>query len=248
MAVCEDNKGIMTGRAITLELADGCADTVPVGAEWQYLGPMTSKDLDFSPSTVTSEADDSGGYVVSLVTTSDLTISGEGEVRENDKSDEYGIHRLINYYNTEVKARRQPTVWVRRTMGATVITMYAVLTVLSTSGGTNDIVTFSVEFHPADSDTVSVESVIDLTASIPATATAATGATLTIGPAVVNGGIAPYTYVWKKGGVIVSGQTAATFSKTNAVSGDAGTYIVEVTDAATTPDIAASNGCVVTIS
>jgi hypothetical protein len=39
---------------------------------------------------------------------------------------------------------------------------------------------------------------------------------------VVQGGTAPYTYVWKKGTSTVSGQTSATFTKASAVSGDAG--------------------------
>lgn len=256
MAICQNDTGTMTGRAITLELADGCADTVPQESEWKYLGPMTSKDMDFSPSTVTSEADDSGGYVVSLVTTSDLTLSGEGEVRSGDKADEYGIHRLIAYYNREVKARRQPTVWVRRTMGETVVTMYATLTALSTSGGTNDIVTFSVEFHPADSDTVMITGANELvfTTDLPTTKSVVVGSNAVFGPVVVSGGIPPYSYQWYYEGVAISSAvnaTAVTDTLTNtAVSGSsAGDYYVIVSDSSSPdPETGKSNECKLSIS
>jgi hypothetical protein len=52
---------------------------------------------------------------------------------------------------------------------------------------------------------------------------------------VVEGGTSPYTYVWKKDGTVVSGQTTATFNKASAVSGDAGVYTCEVTDSSATP-------------
>lgn len=250
MANCPNDNTQIVGKVSRLYLADGCADTEPLEAEWKLLGPMTSKGLDFSPNTVTSDADDAGGFVVSLVTNSDLTISGEGEVRARDKADEYGIHRLIQMYVTEQKAMRQPTVWVRIVTGQTVVTMYGVLTALSYDAGTNDIITFSVEFHPADSDTVDVMSLADLTLTtdLSPTQSVATGATLTLGPVVPAGGVAPYTYVWKKGSTVISGATTATYTKATAASGDAGTYTVTVTDSATVPDSVVSTPCVVTIT
>ncbi len=250
MAECANDNGTLVGRYSRLYLADGCPDTEPTEEEWKLLGPMTSKGVDFSPNTVTSDADDTGGFVVSLVTNSDLTISGEGEVRARDKADEYGIHHLIQVYVTEQKAMRQPTMWVRLVTGQTVITMYGVLTALSYDAGTNDIITFSVEFHPADSDTVDVMSLADLTLTtdLPSTQSVATGATLTLGPVVAAGGTAPYTYVWKKGSTVISGATTATYTKATAAAGDAGTYTVTVTDSSTVADTVVSTPCVVTVT
>lgn len=250
MAICPDDTGTLIGRYARLYLADGCADTEPAEDDWKLLGPLTSKSVDFSPNTVTSDADDTGGFVVSLVTNSDLTISGEGEVRRSDKADEYGIHHLINMYVTEQKAMRQPTLWVRLVTGATVITMYGVLTALSWDAGTSDIITFSVEFHPADSDTVDVMSLEDLTLStdLNPTLSVANGATLTLGPVVPAGGTAPYTYVWKKGSGVLTGETSATYTKASAGAGDSGTYTVTVTDSSTVPDSVVSTPCVVTVA
>lgn len=160
MAICPNDTIKLIGRQATLELADGCADTPPTEAEWKYAGALTSKGIDFSPNTVTSEADDQGGFQESLVTNSDFTISAEGEVRTKDRSDEYGFGRMVLYYSTELKARRQPTVWVRLGFGPVTLTMYATITALSGDAGTNDIVTFSMELHPADSNTVTIEEAV----------------------------------------------------------------------------------------
>lgn len=157
MAICPNDTILLVGRSATLELADGCADTPPTEAEWKYAGALTSKGIDFSPNTVTSEADTSGGFQESLVTNSDFTITAEGEVRTKDRSDEYGFGRMVLYYSTELKARRQPTLWVRLGFGPVTLVMYATITALSGDAGTNDIVTFSAEFHPADSTTVTIE-------------------------------------------------------------------------------------------
>lgn len=67
--------------------------------------------------------------------------------------------------------------------------------------------------------------------SIPATATAAAGATLTIN-ATVSGGLTPLTYQWKKDGVNISGATSKNFTKATAAAGDSGSYTLTVTDAA----------------
>lgn len=250
MAICANDNGIITGRQSLIELADGCWDAVPVEEDWKFFAPMTSKGVDFSPSTTTSEADDGDGFVATLVTTADLTISGDFEVRKADKADEYGVHNLIKYFVTEVKARRQPSLWVRQTTGNTVVVAYCNITALSYDGGTNDIITGSVEFKPYDGSTVDVSSIEDLTLTtdISKTKSVATGDTLTLGPVVAAGGVEPYTYQWYKGTTPISSATTNTFTKGTAAAGDAGTYFCRVMDSATSPDYVDSTKCIVTVT
>lgn len=241
--------GAMTGRMSNLTLAYGCADVVPDAEDFKFFGTTTSRGTDFSPSTVTSDADNGSGYVETLVTTADLTISVDYEVNLADGSDEIGFHSLVAYFNKELQARRQPSIWVRRNVGATVITAYMNITSLSESGGTNDLITGSMEFKPAKGSTVDVMSILDLTLTtdVPATLSVASGAALTIPAVIPVGGVAPYTYQWRKGGAVIAGATNASYTKTGAAAADAGTYTVTVTDSATIPDFVVSRDCVVTV-
>ena len=85
----------------------------------------------------------------------------------------------------------------------------------------------------------------ELTTSVPASLTVAEAALLEI-RADVEGGVAPYTYVWKKGGSVVAGQTGSKLSIKSAATGDAGSYTVTVTDDGGTS--VTSNACVVAVT
>lgn len=218
MAICQTDNSKLFGRAIVLEVADGCADTVPLESEWKALAAGTSKGFDFSPNTVTSDADDTKGYVENIVTNSDFTISFEGEVCKNDKLDQYGIGNFIKYYNTEIKAARQPTLWVRMEYGPVTFVGYMVITALSSDGGTNDIVTFTTEFKVADADTVQVNDTTDdvPVASVtvtPATSTGAVGATVQLTANVLPSDATNKAGVWSS-----SDATKATVNASGLVS------------------------------
>jgi len=89
MADCQNSNERLFGGAVVLEVADGCSDVLPQESEWKALAAGTSKGWDFSPNTVTSDADDGGGFVESIITNSDFTMSFEGEVRKKGKLDQY---------------------------------------------------------------------------------------------------------------------------------------------------------------
>ncbi|WJJ59423.1 fibritin protein [Salmonella phage ST44] len=238
MAICANEKGVLVGRMTRLFLAEGCGDAVPKAEDWKYLGSTTSKGVDYSPQTTTSEADTAGGFVSTLVTSSDMTISAEVEIRKNDPSDEFGFHRLVEIYTTELKARRQPSLWVRQVTGATIVTAYCNITSISYEGGTNDIVTGSLEFKVYDSDSVTVESLEPLKFTTDLNSTATTSDTLTV---VVEGGVSPYKYAWRKDGAVLSDKSKATLENPTT-----GVYTVTVTDSSTDPEIIISKACTVT--
>ncbi|HCR9747862.1 TPA: hypothetical protein OPR08_000032 [Citrobacter koseri] len=249
MANCQNSNERLFGGAVVLEVADGCPDAKPQEADWKSLAAGTSKGFDFNPNTVTSDADDGGGYVETIITNSDFTISFEGEVRKKDKLDQYGVGRFIEYFAGELKAKRQPGIWVRMDYGPVEFIGYMNITALSSDGGTNDIVTFSTEFKVGDASTIEVVAADALvfTTDLTATKSVETGSALTMTVAV-DGGTAPYTYVWKKDGSVVSGQTAATFNEASAASGDEGVYICEVTDSSLPAQTVTSTACTVTVS
>lgn len=183
MANCQNSNERLFGGAVVLEVADGCPDVKPLESEWMALAAGTSKGFDFNPNSVTSDADDGGGYVETIITNSDFTLSFEGEVRKKDKLDQYGVGKFIKYFADELKAKRQPGSWVRMDYGPVEFVGYMNITALSSDGGTNDIVTFSTEFKVGDATTIEVNeltavAVTGVTVS-PATSTGAAGGTST---------------------------------------------------------------------
>ncbi|MGX8939431.1 immunoglobulin domain-containing protein [Symbiopectobacterium sp. Eva_TO] len=115
------------------------------------------------------------------------------------------------------------------------------------SSGTNGVVAATFSLRLKGKPTNIVPTPLALTTNLPATKSATAGSALTLTVAA-SGGITPYTYKWKKGGTVVSSQTAATFNKASAVAGDAGVYTCEVTDSALSPVTLTSASCTVTIS
>ncbi|EOX4270037.1 Ig domain-containing protein [Citrobacter freundii] len=217
-ANCPTDNTKLFGRAIVLEVADGCADTLPLESEWMALAAGTSKGFDFSPNSVTSDADDTKGYVENIVTNADFTISFEGEVRRNDKLDQYGVGRLIKYFNTEIQAARQPTLWVRMEFGPVTFIGYMLINALSSDGGTNDIITFSTEFKVAAADTIQVidtEDNVDV-ASVsvtPSTSSGAVGTTVQLTANILPADATDKTGVWSS-----SDQTKATVNSSGLVT------------------------------
>lgn len=81
-----------------------------------------------------------------------------------------GVGKFIKYFADELKAKRQPGIWVRMDYGPVEFIGYMNITALSSDGGTNDIVTFSTEFKVGDASTIEVNEI---------TAVAVTGVTVT---------------------------------------------------------------------
>lgn len=229
-ANCPSDNTALFGRAIVLEVADGCADVVPQESEWKALAAGTSKGFDLSPNSVSSDADDTKGYVENIVTNADLTISFEGEVRRNDKLDQYGVFRLIKYFNTEIQAARQPTLWVRMEFGAVTFQGYMLINALSSDGGSNDIITFSTEFKVADASTIQVLDTDDSTPATGATVTPATTSLAVGATRQLTGTVLPADATDKSGTWSTSDATKATVSSTGLVTGvAAGTATITFT-------------------
>ncbi|MEQ9886194.1 Ig-like domain-containing protein [Pectobacterium zantedeschiae] len=235
MANCQTNNSKLFGRAIVLEVADGCADALPQESEWKALAAGTSKGFDFSPNSVTSDADDTKGYVESIVTNADFTISFEGEVRKNDKLDQYGVGRLIKYFNNEIQAARQPTLWVRMEFGPITFVGYMLINALSSDGGTNDIITFSTEFKVAAADTIQV---LDTDADIPVT-----GVTITPTSASVAAGASTTFAV----NVTPTDATEKTFAVASSVPARATATISGNTVTVSAPSGATAGGANITV-
>jgi len=165
MQGCSTNNGQLIGRAKTLELAYGCPDQVPAESAWGLLGLPTSATWDMSPEALTSDADN-GGFSANMIASLDPTYSIEGEVRVNDRTDEFGIQQLLKYVVDEIRARRQPTVWMRFRWGDYYHIGYMVISGISDGGGVKEIVTYSLELKINEGNTFQI---IEADGDIPVT-------------------------------------------------------------------------------
>ncbi|HEJ7514675.1 TPA: Ig domain-containing protein [Klebsiella oxytoca] len=154
MQGCSNNEQLI-GRAKTLELAYGCSDQMPAEGDWKLMGLPTSATWDMSPEALKSDADN-GGFSSNLIASLDPTYSIEGEVRVQDRTDEFGIQQFVKYIADEIRARRQPAVWMRFHWGDFYHIGYMVPTGASDGGGVKEIVTYSFEFKLADGNTFQI--------------------------------------------------------------------------------------------
>lgn len=157
MAECQNDYGKLIGRVAILRIAEGCPDVVPEQSEFVRMGALTTKSIDYSMNTVTSEADDTKGLVENLVTNMDLTISFDGEWRKRDKVTDFGPIKMSKQLLIETKAGRQPTYWVQFDFtGEDTVVLQGYMAATSWSGefGASEISTYSGEFKVADADTV----------------------------------------------------------------------------------------------
>ncbi|BBC78246.1 tail protein [Escherichia phage EcS1] len=116
----------------------------------------------------------------------------------------------------------------------------------STTAGTYTVEVTDAASHKITSAScvVTVVPALSLSTDLSATKSVVSGKTLTLTIVAANGKT-PYTYQWKRAGVEIPSETAATFTK-SASPADAGTYTCEVTD--DNNDKITSNTCVVTVS
>lgn len=200
MQGCPSSFDRLIGRAKTLELAYGCPDTRPAEEDWKLMGLPTSATWDLSPDSLTSDADD-GGFTASIISGLDPTYSIEGEVRTNDRTDEFGVQQFVKYIVDEVKARRQPTVWMRFHWGNYYHIGYMVPSGASDGGGVKEITTYSFEFKLSDGTTFEIEpdgSIVAVSGVVtaPATTSVAVGATRQLTATVSPSDASNKTGIW----------------------------------------------------
>lgn len=217
MQGCTSSFDRLIGRAKTLELAYGCPEVRPSESDWKLLGLPTSATWNLNPESLTSNAD-TGGFTATMIASLDPTYSLEGEVRVNDRTDEFGIQQFTKYVVDEVRARRQPTVWMRFHWGNSYHIGYMVASGLSDGGGVKEIVTYSLELKLNEGTTFEIEPDED---NVPATGVTVTPATtsLVVGASrQLTGAVQPSDATNKSGTWTSSDATKATVSNAGLVT------------------------------
>ncbi|MFP1868683.1 Ig-like domain-containing protein [Lonsdalea quercina] len=231
MKGCTSSFDRLIGRAKTLELAYGCPGTRPAESDWKLLGLPTSATWDFNPESLTSDADD-GGFTSTMIASLDPAYSVEGEVRVNDRTDEFGIQQFTKYIVDEIRERRQPTVWMRFHWGDYYHIGYMVASGASDGGAVKEIVTYSLELKLNEGSTFVIEpdeSIVSVTGVTvaPSTVSVAEGATTQLTATVAPADASNTSVTWS-----TSNASVATVSGAGVVTGVAeGTATITATTA-----------------
>lgn len=152
MADC-DNAGKYIGQRVLVEVdLVNCSNTYPLEADWKKIGPLTSKDIDFSATTVESTADDvSGGFVETYVTFQQASFSFSGEQKEAWTAEEI-LQDMILFRATQLAAAKQPGMWLRVTTPSMTYTFWVIFTNYSEANPSDALSTFSVSFNATGSE------------------------------------------------------------------------------------------------
>lgn len=136
-----------TGKESTLEYAFGCGDTLPLEADWKFVGAIRGMEKSVEWDTVDGTADDTAGAVrENLATYKAITVSADG-VSVIDDGDKYNQQLLADHVFDPVGG--QPNVWVRYTRRDRTFVGYMMVSSWTESDPYDDVSTYSFEASSA---------------------------------------------------------------------------------------------------
>jgi predicted secreted protein len=150
MAGCESSAFV--GRETTLEFSIGCSDSLPLEADWKFIGALRSNSLGTEYDTVDATADDSKNQLREMLATfKTVTISTDGVARRKDTATVNQV-ALLKHYLNPVATNGQPVVWLRRTDPRLTIVAYYLMSTYDLEAPYDEVSTFSIEASTTASD------------------------------------------------------------------------------------------------
>lgn len=145
---CETNKYV--GRVVMLRYAIGCGDTRPSAGDWKKIGGLRAKEFSLSwDTTDATDSDSIGALRDNLATFQNLTISGDG-VLKNDLTS--NLTELTKHFINPVETSGQPVIWLEMTFPDLTFIAFMLLTTLSRSAPYDDVSTYTLEASATSSD------------------------------------------------------------------------------------------------
>lgn len=137
MADCETD--IDFGKFLLATWAPGCGSDDQTSLTYKPFGSTQSKSLDEASTEVDVTNDDSGAENETAIVrmTAEITVSGLNTKKDSVRSSQ---KELRAYRRTEIKAGKQPTLWLKflEVQGDDVIYIFSVITGVSRTFGTDD--------------------------------------------------------------------------------------------------------------
>ena len=150
MAVCANAS--MVGRDYTIEMYIGCGDVKPDPADYEPIGAFTSKEIGIEWDTVDPTSDASVGAVKeTLASYLNFTISGDLVARVADEVGKINQLKLVKHVANPTATGGQPFAWIRATGPDLTYECFMLVSNISLSAPTTDVVTRSFEAAAAAS-------------------------------------------------------------------------------------------------
>lgn len=144
MPVC--TSASMVGRDYAIEFFIGCGDTKPDPADYEPIGAFTSKEVTLEWDQVDPTSDASvGNLKETLATYLNYSISGDLVARVADEVGKINQIKLVKHVANPVETGGQPFAWIRMTGPDLTYECFMLISNVSLSAPTTDVVTRSFE-------------------------------------------------------------------------------------------------------
>jgi len=144
MPVC--TSASMVGRDYAIEFFIGCGDTRPQSSDYEPIGAFTSKEVTLEWDQVDPTSDASvGNLKETLATYLNYSISGDLVARVADEVGKINQIKLVKHVANPVETGGQPFAWIRMTGPDLTYECFMLISNVSLSAPTTDVVTRSFE-------------------------------------------------------------------------------------------------------
>jgi len=150
MPACET--GSMVGRDYAIEMVIACGDTRPASSAYEPIGAFTSKEVTIEWDQVDPTSDATPGNVkATLASWLNFSISGDLVARKSDEVGKINQIKLVKHVANPVETGGQPFAWIRMTGPDLTYECFMLVSNISLSAPTTDVVTRSFEAAAAES-------------------------------------------------------------------------------------------------
>lgn len=150
MATCKSAKYV--GKIVPIDYQISCGSNMPNPGLWKRFTALRAKELGLSWETIDATADDSVGALrENIASFQTLSISGDGTCKASGNGYQ-NLVELTKHVANPVLTDGQPVAWLRMTFPDITFIAFCIISDLSRSAPTEELVTFSFEASATASD------------------------------------------------------------------------------------------------
>lgn len=225
MAGCES--GAFTGRDVMVYYFIGCPNEKPTTDQYKRLGMLRGKTTSVEWDTADATGDMSPEFTKENLTTyKSVSFSGDGVSRKEQVYNQAELKAHV--FSPGGATNNQPFVWLKIISPIDITEGPFLMPKWESQDPYDDVSTWSTEASSAGAVTVKpITGTITITKQ-PDDKTVVEGSPLTLSVIATSSDGSALAYQWRKDGVDIAGENAATYTKAVAAETDEGAYSVQI--------------------